>query len=433
MADTRYLATYEKVNRLLLLLYVATTPFASVKIAPEVSFSFAVAVAFFAAKATMQVVVYRHVLYQPECVTVCLVLVYLLGAESLIHQGDVVGQHFITFTLNVIMMIALVDEFKRAPFVRDAAILVFSLVVTVMAMLMLLGWGAAVSQAGRITFLGLNENEMAYSCLIAFTPFALFLRDHLKENAALQIVAYAATVLLILALVSTGTRFTYVVLILQIFVLLTSDALQKRVAWRGVAIAASWLFAVTLFTSQSETMIKRLDPTVGLDRATASPSKQLESTGSPPAASRKSDSGFAVFGDSSSVVDLGGRSTMWVEAVQAMQESPVFGLGYTGYEEYQHRTRTYFSMPHNFVLEIAAIGGLVGLGIIAILVFQLARRIYWGWKRTRTLNALSWALVLMAPAAFLNITHMKVFWFLLGYFITHAVSRRTAAGPPTAA
>lgn len=73
------------------------------------------------------------------------------------------------------------------------------------------------------------------------------------------------------------------------------------------------------------------------------------------------------------------------------------------------------SLPHNLLMEVAVIGGVVGLCLLLVLLIRMTshvHRIYTG-----PLSIVLAGLPLMAAVSFLNIGSIKTVWFYLAVFL----------------
>lgn len=379
-------AVIDRLTWLTLLVYVATVPLASVALANELSMSFLTAILFFGCKLASALFFRRPIHLGPAVLTMGLLLAYLVGREAVSDAPLLDRAYFGAFVLNYVMFVAMLDEFKRRPALAGHAVLVFSASVAAISTLTQIGWGSATSQSDRVTFLGINENEMALSCLVAFTGTSLKLHSQTAKGRWSYLALFLISVILVLALVSTGTRFALLVLISHLVLLLGYLFVFERGSTTRIVTNVSLLVLTLAATGSSQMMINRLDPSMGAGRS-----------------------------DSGNVLELGGRLSLWRDAKEAFLQSPLFGLGHGGYRQFQVEMGRSMSLPHNLLMEVAVIGGVVGLCLLLVLLIRMTshvHRIYTG-----PLSIVLAGLPLMAAVSFLNIGSIKTVWFYLAVFL----------------
>jgi O-antigen ligase len=338
----------------------------------------------------------------PEIATMALLVGYLLIKELLVFGPELRRDYYGSAVLNLAMCAVLFDEFRSRKHVAVQAALVFSAAIALISITVALGWGRQVGDDGRATFLGINENELALSFLVAFTFFAVLLNGDVALPRPVRAACYILSCSLIVALIGTGTRFALFMLLLQLCILLgyhLYNAVNGREGWLGTSMVVSWLAVVAIVTASSQTMMARLDPAMGAGRS-----------------------------DSSGLMELGGRWGLWVFAVDAFQRSPVWGLGRQGFEQFQLAEGQTVSLPHNLALEVAALGGMVGLAILGVLILQVLLRVLQGAISDRS-DIVLMAIPLASAVLFLNIVPIKVVWFLLALFLARAMTRSIEIWP----
>jgi len=388
-----FMKLHKEINILLLYIYVASVSLISLQVTHQTSISFITGGLFLLSKAYGFLFIERKVMYEAECILFVSLLIYLTGIDYLMHNGEIINSYYTTFALNCIMFIALVDEFKKDSAVGGKAMLIFSTVLVIIALLVTIGIGAEVSsQTGRITFMHQNENDLAFSCMIAYIFFSRILIVSDVRKLFPSLVIYLSTLLLLTVLIKTGTRFVLFAVIIHLLILSMTVLLTRKLSWRPISVILSWIAIIFVITTNFHPMV---------DRLSLSPEVP-----------------------NNNLTDIGGRTGFWVDSWNAIQESPIFGLGYDGYGSFVLSHNRFFGLPHNFVLEIGSIGGLVGLTILLVLLIKISAQIYLAWTRCKSLEVLNWALPIASAAMFLNITHMKVVWFLMAFFIIIAIPHR---------
>ena len=359
-------------------------PLGSVQVLSNTTLSFLFAVAFGAYMLYDMLVNRRGLSLTPEVYVMVALFTYLITAEHFIHDGNIFNNYFISFGLNYLIFMLLVNEFYRDSIIRNKIMLIYAATMVIVATIITLNIMTSISQTGRLTFLGSNPNELAASFLIAYCWLSIkFIRSNWKGSST-RVVILLSVLIVLSAMISTGTRFAMVGVIAVLSILVLSLLLDRNKA-RDTLIYVFICSVVILNKVINFTPMKaRLDP---------------------------ADSG-------NNLTDLGGRTPLWVYALDAFKEAPFVGLGYNGYEKFVLIREKFFGLPHNLPLEMAAIAGFVGILVITVVGLILFWRIFvWGDLMNLPV-ALIWSVPVMVIMLMLNVTDLKLFWFMLAYFIT---------------
>lgn len=121
-----------------------------------------------------------------------------------------------------------------------------------------------------------------------------------------------------------------------------------------------------------------------------------------------------------------GRSDIWNKLMPTLMETPIFGVGQTGYSLVCHKVMMsvagnmyeYGFSPHNVLIEIFAYTGIVGLTIMLIFWFRI---IMDGFKCYKLGNNLLPILLFIPIVAFIvsgQVLSNKFAWVLYAYIIT---------------
>lgn len=72
-----------------------------------------------------------------------------------------------------------------------------------------------------------------------------------------------------------------------------------------------------------------------------------------------------------------GRIDLWVNGLKCWMEQPIFGCGFYQLEHYPHLS----AHPHNLFIQVLAETGIIGLGFLAFMIFNIIRHISWNIKQ----------------------------------------------------
>ncbi len=370
--------------------YAMSLSLGSVQVAPQTSLPFLFALAFGGYKLYDIVAHHRRISIRPEVFVVVILYMYLIGAERFLHKDTILNAYFFSFGLNCVMLMLLADEFHRDSVVRDKVMRFYVAAVVTVAMFVTLDIMNTASQTGRLTFLGLNPNELAAALLIAYCWLSKeFMSTKWKLTGTRAILLVSAIVVLN-ALIVTGTRFALSGVIVVLLLLAISPLLDRN----NVRNALIIVFVSGVF--------------IGYKILAFSPMQDR----------------LLPANQGNNLTDLGGRTLLWRNALDAFKESPLIGLGYDGYVKFVLTRERHFELPHNLPLEMAAIAGVVGIVLITVVGLILFWRVFVSGDRINLTYALIWSVPVLIMISAINITNLKIFWFVLAYFVTTDFSTR---------
>lgn len=409
----------------LLVAYVASLPFSTLSLGDGISVSFLLATSYILVKFGFLMMAKPRLFASLEVFVIFSLLSYLIIKEIFFSSGNFNRGYYGTYVLNFMMFAALLDDFLRKPAFAIMCAIVFSAVMVLIGTYLAIGWGTRIGDMGRVTFLNINENELALCFFFAFSFIAAKLFESKETFSRTYAILLGLSAVLIAGIVESGTRFVLFLLFVQLSVLLCGCVLA---ALRGNAysrkfltVAIFFIFAICM-TFSSEAMMARLDPSLGIEGEAAYSYRDLArlfrgvdflAGGS----NFTLADGSLVRAESSGVIALGGRLLMWTFAFNAFLEEPIWGMGYFGFRQMQLDEFGYFALPHNLFLEIAAIGGLVGCFLLIALVALLVKRLY---ISVAVNFSYMWMLIfpLIGAAMFLNIVAIKFVWFALALYVS---------------
>lgn len=255
--------------------------------------------------------------------------------------------------------------------------------------------GAEPVFAGRYA---LSEDDPIALGRLSAAGLLIALYALLTARAAVGSLALCALPVLLVALLSSGSRGPLIGLVLGLVVLWGLLARGEQTAGRGPLLVGAVILAVA-FASQ-------LVPGAAIERAASLLVGGVEGQ------------------------DANGRAELWAQAWQTFVEHPWLGVGTGGFAAVAPGD----VYPHNLVLEAAAEWGLVGLlalgGILAIGAAQIVRAVRWPPPDERGLTVLVAALFTAALANAMfsgDITANSNLWLTLGLGLGLASRSRSPA------
>lgn len=364
--------------------YVMSLPLGSVQVLPQISLPFLFAIAFGCYKLYGMLAHHKGIRISPQVYVVVMFFLYLIGAEWFLHEGTIFINYFVSFGLNCVVLVLLADEFYRDPACREKVMRLYVASMVMVAMMLTINVMVTSSQTGRLTIFGLNQNELAAALLISYCWLTIEFRRTKSRLTGTRMTLLLSAIVVLNALISTGTRFALIAVIVALLLLTISGLLDRR-KFHNVLI---YLFISSVFivykTMSFTPMSERLLP--------------------------------ANLGNN--LTDLGGRIPLWRIAFDAFREAPVVGLGYNGYEKFVLMRESFFGLPHSFPLEVAAIAGIIGVILVTAVGFILFWRIFVLGDPVNRADALICSVAVVMIILSLNITNLKIYWLLLAYFTT---------------
>lgn len=360
------------VNRISLFLLTFSLNFDAWSIFSDAAFSVPklIALVYFA----LVVITYGSVFRQPSFSKP---LLYISATLVVIALGSLTFgiatrfSNLISFGLNIVLLATLLKHFSgdiKAPF---WGLLGISFGVCLCYLLLWLGIGRSISIDKRVTFFGDNENLLGIRACVAsiiFLIFALEDRSRYKFVRPLFLVGAAISAKL---LIDTGSRVSFVALfsssVLGIMLFQSRSFILKLGIVSTAAVVGYSLFSMLTTTN----LYDRLERSF-----------------------RKGD--------------LAGRDRIWSEIFPLFYENPVYGIGYSGLEEFLGRDTS----PHNVIIEVLVLGGVFGIVFYLLYLYQLLWCAVRAIKREKDILPLL-LLVPMAGAILSGQTlDVKLFYFI---------------------
>jgi O-antigen ligase len=287
---------------------------------------------------------------------------------------------------NLVLFVFLLNHELLNPGVLEKSFIYFFLGSMVLALCFYLGIGLGISDDGRISLFGDNENiigvRMVISTLI-LTHILLKYRNVMSKFTFLLLPLFYIP--LISLTLNTGSRLSFISLFLGIAV--TIVLYKNRSVFNKIFILLSGLIAsIFLFNLAMETEVlgARLTKTANEG-------------------------------------NLAGRDDIWLSILPLIENNWIIGVGNTGYVEYVSRIYGKIISPHNVIIEVLAYSGIIGLSLFLNFIgstFLLA------FKYFRKYNEVI-PFVFIVPISGI-ILSAQILTFKLGWVIfAFAVSRST--------
>lgn len=107
-----------------------------------------------------------------------------------------------------------------------------------------------------------------------------------------------------------------------------------------------------------------------------------------------------------------GRIELWVNGLQCWTQQPIIGCGFYQLEQYPHLS----AHPHNIFIQVLTETGIIGFGLLAFILINLARHISWNLKQNAFVIAALLAIVIDMSLSGIHIypiTQVALLWLLV--------------------
>jgi O-antigen ligase len=290
--------------------------------------------------------------------------------------------------LNFLIFIVLTNIFTKNPRISTNGLFVLVLCTSLLSLAFLSGFGLSYLE-DRVSIFNINQNLLGFTtCISLFVLIAFILEKKIKK-IFLILVPF-----LLYLLISTGSRVSFIALILGIIFFIFSNNIYSFK--RKIFIIFFCLIVVIFSYSFLENSI------------TAQRILQTIYTG-----------------------DLGGRDFLWTIIYEIFINDILTGIGKTGYQYFTDNlisnniqgkliSSDSFS-PHNVIIEIIAYTGIIGLFIFSSFLIRIYKI---GFKKFKINNEVL-PLLLLIPISGLilsgQILDQKMVWLLLAYIAANSI------------
>lgn len=303
-------------------------------------------------------------------------------------KAELVDFFNMTIFQNIVLLWILVNHETIDHLILEKALLSFAAGAVVLAVLFKLGIGINYDPVSyRTTIFEDNANNVGIRMSISLIIIALAIIQNRLQLGRIRYLALAGVPFIFETMIATGSRVSFIAFVSAYFVFLL--LYQSKSKWVKPVIVFCG-FAIILIIWQvvlkSEMITERL----------------LQSL---------TDG------------DLSERDEVWRRVLPIWNENPIWGVGTTGYEYLTSYNIGRTVSPHNVILEILCLSGVVGLFFYLVFLFRIFRI---GWK-TFTQNGSLQSLLLLIPVGGLllsaQLLQVKIGWVIFAYIIAHDVYR----------
>lgn len=315
----------------------------------------------------------------------------LLTLMSLLNINDISKEYFnISIFQNILLFWFLVNHARKDYLILEKGMLFFAIGTIVFAIMYLVGYGVEYEE-GRLTMFKENQNTLGINMCIGIIVLLLLVVQNKVQLGRLRYFFLAFLPIMVIFLFATGSRKAFLSLVAcyvtGLILLKTEKPSRKLIA---LIIGLVGLIAIGILLFQSEVLRDRLLETA--------------QTG-----------------------DMSERDVIWGKVMPTIKEHPIFGVGNTGYDLYSVITfRGTIMSPHNVILEVLSLTGIVGLLIYASFLYQVFLRGYQTYKSNGLLLPILLAFPMFSLIVSGQILTNKIGWIIFAYaFGSYAVKTKS--------
>src|SRR5690606_30552271 len=234
---------------------------------------------------------------------------------------------------------------------------------------------------GRVSLFGDDENAIGLRMVVASMMIVHFLLKY-KEKKIFTIFLIFSLFPIVNLLFNTGSRLSVINLLLcstfYIFLYKTKNIINKFLV---IFIFLSFIGYVIDLILSSEVVGKRLKSTI--------------------------DDG-----------NLAGRDDIWKSVLPLIEDNLIIGVGQTGYIDYMYKISGQYKSPHNVILEVLALTGILGLFFYLSFIFFSFLNSFKFYLRSNEVIPLIFAIPIAGLLLSGQLLVVKLGWFILAYAAT---------------
>lgn len=223
----------------------------------------------------------------------------------------------------------------------------YALGSVLLAILYNFGVGSEVGPTGRVTIFGDNENNVGIRMCLSITIITITTLKKYISKSKFMYLFFIFIPFMAKLMADTGSRVAFIALILIYFIFILTYRPGNLLGKFYV-----YLFGIIImyfsydFFMQSDVLVDRL----------------IES---------KNEN------------DLAGRDEIWKMLLPLIFANPIFGVGYSGYIKYGTIYSEFegaYGSPHNLVIELLCLGGIIGLSLYLSFIIKILKIAYYNFK-----------------------------------------------------
>jgi len=308
---------------------------------------------------------------------------YLILMLNNFYNIGVYSNDFLSLSilLNIIFFILIVNHERHNLGSIEKGFLFFLLGAILTSILFIFEIGTEYTIDGRVSLFGDDENAIGLRMVVASMMIVHFLLKY-KEKKIFTIFLIFSLFPIVNLLFNTGSRLSVINLLLcstfYIFLYKTKNIINKFLV---IFIFLSFIGYVIDLILSSEVVGKRLKSTI--------------------------DDG-----------NLAGRDDIWKSVLPLIEDNLIIGVGQTGYIDYMYKISGQYKSPHNVILEVLALTGILGLFFYLSFIFFSFLNSFKFYLRSNEVIPLIFAIPIAGLLLSGQLLVVKLGWFILAYAAT---------------
>lgn len=313
----------------------------------------------------------------------------LLTAVSLVNINEVSKGFFdITIFQNIVLFGFLINHARKDYLVLEKGMLIFALSTVLMACLYIVNIGVEFV-GGRLSMFKENENAVGINMSIGII---ILIMNVIQNRLRLNWMRYVLLIpipLMINFVIATGSRLAFLSMIFSIIAIMilikTNEKIVKIIV---LSLGMVLLFIIGIWLLENEVLRDRLFKTVQEG-------------------------------------DLANRDEIWRKIMPLIKENPLLGVGTTGYSAYSLYTFGLQRSPHNVIIEVLSLTGIIGLLIYLIFLTKVLYKGYSNYIYNGVLLPALLAIPALGAILSGQIITRKIGWVIFAYIVGSTAIKST--------
>ncbi len=307
-------------------------------------------------------------------------LLFLINAIHAQSTDDTI----IDFTIlqNIILFWIIINHVRKEPLILERGLMAFSLGAATLALLYYNGVGIEITNEGRVSIFGDNQNIIAQRMCFGITIVAMLVLQNSLQLKKTRFLYLALTPLMFGLLIATGSRLsiiTLAIIFISALVLLKTNTFLVK----GLVFILGIVFFIFMFRLAFENEMLRERFLTSLNEG-----------------------------------NLSNRDIIWEQIFPLILDHPIFGVGQSGYTTFCMNAFGRYMSPHNVVLEIVCFTGFFGLIVYGIFLYLVFRQGYLKYRESGLLLPMLLSISVFGILLGSHILEVKLGWVILAYITT---------------
>lgn len=310
--------------------------------------------------------------------------------SSVIHQNE---RFFdTTMLLNFIMMWLLINHARRDGRVFNEGLVWFAISSGIVGVFFMMGIGVGYEHGVRLTMFGDNENETGIKMASSILYLLNYCLNHSGEKKGVKIWLLLLIYPMLNLMFAVASRTALIILVLGLFVFILLYPIKKRSFKFGVLLIGVFvMWKGWQYLQMQEVILMRMTSTV--------------------------EEG-----------NMSQREVIWATYIRLIEKHPIIGLGFTGWHSFSMERFYLVRSPHNVIIEVLLISGIIGLFFFLLLLFSIYKNAYLYYRKENNMAPLLLSITILALVLSGQALGVKLFWTIAAYCISYKVIKNPKSG-----